>query len=327
MAVSAEAHGDGLPNERPDPITTLRGWRRFVEEVPPRFELLPEAEWAALSEAARPAYNKARFNYHCRRVVLATPTLQEVEQQRLTLINHHGSIARRGLVVSGPSFTGKSTALMQLGRAHELWIRQRYPSQDRIPVVYVATPPQCSPCGLVVAAARFLGLSPINPRVSLTNVVDAVSQALIEARCDVVLVDEINNLYVPTAADEYPFDQLKYLTELLPATFVYAGTDLEQSGLFTGGHSPQTARRFTIVKSEPIPYGSEWEGLVASLEAGLRLHRHEGGTLTRLDRYLHERTHGMVGNLSHLIQTGALAAIDDGSEAITRQLLEAIPLN
>ncbi|SCG72217.1 ATP-binding protein [Micromonospora inositola] len=328
MAVNAEAHGDGLPNERPDPITTLRGWRRFVEAVPPHFELLPEAEWAALSEAVRPAYNKARFDYHCGRVVLATPTIQEIEEQvGLSQLNHHDSIARRGLVVSGPPFTGKSTGLTQLGRAYELWVRQRYPSQDRIPVVYVSTPPQWSPRNLAAEVARFLGLSPINPRASFTNFVDAVGQALTEARCDLVLVDEIHNLYLPTAAGEYPSDQLKYLTERLPATFVYAGINLEQSGLFTGVRGTQTAGRFVFVNTGPIPYGPEWEGLVATLEAGLRLHCHEGGTLTGLDRYLHERTHGMIGNLSHLILAGALAAIDDGSEAITRQLLETIPLN
>ncbi|WP_201749771.1 ATP-binding protein [Micromonospora sicca] len=289
--------------------------------------MLPEAEWAALSEAARPAYNKARFDYHCGRVVLATPTIQEIEEQvGLTQLNHHDSIARRGLVVSGPPFTGKSTGLTQLGRAYELWIRQRYPSQDRIPVVYVTTPPQCSPRNLVAEVARFLGLSPINPRAGFTNFVDGVGQALTEARCDLVLVDEIHNLYLPTAAGEYPSDQLSYLTERLPATFVYAGINLEQSGLFTGGHAAQTARQITLVKAGAIPYGPEWEGLVANLEAGLRLHRHEDGTLIRLDRYLHERTHGMIGNLSHLIQAGALAAIDDGSEAVTRQLLEVIRL-
>lgn len=64
---------------------------------------------------------------------------------------------------------------------------------------------------------------------------------------------------------------------------------------------------------------------MATLEAALRLHRHERGTLTGLDRYLHQRTRGMIGSLSHLIRAAALSAIEDGSEAITRQRLDTIP--
>jgi len=39
-------------------------------------------------------------------------------------------------------------------------------------------------------------------------------------------------------------DHLKYFTEHLPATFAYAGVDVERSGLFTGsgaGRSPDAA--------------------------------------------------------------------------------------
>jgi hypothetical protein len=66
---------------------------------------------------------------------------------------------------------------------------------------------------------------------------------------------------------------------------------------------------------------------VATLEAALRLHRHERGTLQRLDRYLHKRTGGMIGSLSHLVRAAALTAIDTGAEAITRDLLEGVPVD
>ncbi|MFF1569555.1 hypothetical protein ACFVY1_40125 [Streptomyces sp. NPDC058293] len=62
--------------------------------------------------------------------------------------------ARRGLIVSCPSTTDKSTALKQLGRTHQLNVNQRHPASDRFPVVKVTTPPKGSPRKL----ARFLGL-------------------------------------------------------------------------------------------------------------------------------------------------------------------------
>ena len=35
----------------------------------------------------------------------------------------------------------------------------------------------------------------------------------------------------------------------------------------------------------------------------------------------------MIGSLSHLIRAGAITAILDGSEAITRELLDGIPVD
>jgi len=49
--------------------------------------------------------------------------------------------------------------------------------------------------------------------------------------------------------------------------------------------------------------------------------------LSALDRYLHQRTAGMIGSLSHLIRGAALEAIMDGTEKITRQLLDTVDLD
>jgi hypothetical protein len=65
-------------------------------------------------------------------------------------------------------------------------------------------------------------------------------------------------------------------------------------------------------------------GLVATLESALRLHHHEPGALTR---YLHRRTGGMIGSLSHLVRAAAHLAILEGDEAITRKLMDTIPVD
>ena len=49
--------------------------------------------------------------------------------------------------------------------------------------------------------------------------------------------------------------------------------------------------------------------------------------LLRLDAYLHERTDGMIGSLSHLIRGAAVEAILDGSEKITRETLDRVGLD
>ncbi len=91
-------------------------------------------------------------------------------------------------------------------------------------------------CQQAMEFARFLGgLPTLNQRMNVTDISDAVCQVLIDARTDIVVVDEIHNLNLDTRAGEELSDHLKYFTEHLPATFVYAGIEVERSGLlFTG---------------------------------------------------------------------------------------------
>jgi hypothetical protein len=122
-------------------------------------------------------------------------------------------------------------------------------------------------------------------------------------------------------------DTLKYFSERIPATFVYAGIDIENSELLAGTRGAQIAGRFTLVPTRPFPYGDEWKGLVATMEETLLLHDHPPGTLVKLDRYLHNRTDGMIGALSHAIRGAAIDAILNGTERVTKDGLDAIPLD
>jgi hypothetical protein len=320
---------DLLDADRREPTMTLSGWRRFVDSPPASFTPLPQQQWQQLTDEARGRYDEARINYHSEMVVVATSTVREVARQGrlLTFLNRREISARRGLIVSGLQTTGKSTALKQLGRTHELMVRQRHPGTDRIPVVYVTTPPKGSPRKLAMEFARFLGLPPVRRGQNSTDIADAVCQVLIDARVDLVLVDEIHNLNLATSAGEDMSDHLKYFTEHLPATFVYAGINVERSGLFTGVRGKQIAGRCVLVNTGPFTCRDEWASLLATLEAALRLHRHEPGTLPKLTRYLHQRTGGMIGSLSHLVRAAALTAILDGGEQITRKLLDSIPVD
>ncbi|MFN3008766.1 ATP/GTP-binding protein, partial [Mycolicibacterium wolinskyi] len=171
--------------------------------------------------------------------------------------------------------------------------------------------------------ARFLGLPPVR-RMNVTDIADAVCQVLIDARTDIVVVDEIHNLNLDTRAGEELSDHLKYFTEHLPATFVYAGIDVERSGVFTGTRGRQLAGRCGVINTAAFPYGQEWRALVAAMEGTLRLHRHEPGTLVRQTKHLHQRTGGMIGSLAHLIRSAAIRAMLDHTEHIDREGLDSV---
>ena len=67
--------------------------------------------------------------------------------------------------------------------------------------------------------------------------------------------------------------------------------------------------------------------LIAAREATLRLHHHEPGTLPAQAKYLHQRTGGMIGSLTHLIRGAAIRAILGGQEALTRGLLDPVRID
>ena len=120
-------------------------------------------------------------------------------------------------------------------------------------------------------------------------------------------------------------DHLKYFTEHLPATFVYAGIDVPRR--LSGLRGAQILGRSVVISTGPAPCGGEWNSMIATLEDALRLHRHKPGTLQRNARYLHRRTGGMIGSLSHLVRASAQIAILEGQEAITRKLMETVPVD
>ena len=51
------------------------------------------------------------------------------------------------------------------------------------------------------------------------------------------------------------------------------------------------------------------------------------GTLTGLDEYLFGRTNGMIGSLSQLVRGAAILAIQNGTEQITKELLDLVPVD
>ena len=269
-------------------------------------------------------------------MVVTTPTIRKVIHigRRLVLLNRHqhGAGARRGLVVTGPPGTGKTTAITELGRAHELRVRRRSPATvQRLPVVYVTVPPRATPRMLAVEFARFLGL-PVTRSMNQSDVTGAVCQVLGALHTDLVLVDELHNLNLRTHGGADVSDQLKYLAERISATFVYAGIDLAAVGMFSGIRGRQIAGRFITITTGPLPYGTgeqrqQWRRLLATLEGTLRLGAHRPGTLVRLDRYLYERTGGMIGSLLHLVRAAAIDAILDRSERITKASFDAVVLD
>jgi fibrillarin-like rRNA methylase len=82
-----------------------------------------------------------------------------------------------------------------------------------------------------------------------------------------------------------------------------------------------------MTRTGKFPYQDEWRSMVATMEQALRLRRHQPGSLIAQAKYLHQRTGGLISSLSHIIRAAAIYAILEGSEQITRDLLDAITVD
>ena len=307
-----------------DPVSTWVGWQRYVDNAPGD-QPADDSGWT----------REQSLDYHSEFVVVGTPAMKRVslELQKMMLLNRrHKGTARRGLIVSGPPSTGKTTTLMELGRIFELSDRVRHPeAKDRLPVAFVSVPPASTPKMLVSEFARFLGV-PVQRRMNQAQITDAVCATLGELRTQLVLVDDIHLLDTRTRSGAETSDQIKHLGERIAATFSYAGVDVDTSPLLVGPRGQQLAGRFKLLRNDPLPHGTAeqqrtWTELVTDLESALRLRHHRPGTLARIAPYLHRRTGGVIGSLSHLIREAAITTIADSTERITKKLLDGIELD
>ena len=216
VTANGERNGDaGTEVGTDEPLTTKEGWRRFVNRQPAGPDGHNPATLELLIEAEREVVKDARQTYHADLPLANTPTIQKVisTARLLVQLNRNQVSARRGLIVSGESGTGKTTALTQLGRTHELHIRRRFPHDGyRLPVLYVTVPPASTARMLAMEFARFFGLS-FTGRVNITDIVDAVCHTAARTGVELVLVDEVHNLNLATRPGAEVSDQSKYFTE------------------------------------------------------------------------------------------------------------------
>ena len=170
--------------------------------------------------------------------MVQTPVIGRIVSQggdliRMNRVAHYG---RSGLMVSGPARTGKTTAVTQLGKTVEVMHRHRNPrpgSRDDIPVIYITVPPAATGKMIAMELARFLGL-PVPRRANITDVIESVCGICLDTRVTMIIVDELHNLDMSTRAGAEASDTLKYFSERLPVTFVYAGIGLDRGALLAG---------------------------------------------------------------------------------------------
>ncbi len=315
----------------PDSLTT---WREFVAYSPDEPDRLSAKRIATLPADAKEQYDQARFTWLGSDVVLETKDTQVLQRQtQITCARSaaRSATARRGLAVSGPAGLGKSTAALLTGKRHEKAARRRAGRFDDpafAPVVYAVVPPGTTPKMMMLSFANWLGLATPG-RATAQDVAEQVVAVMRDLGTSLVIVDEVHNLKTNRQAGAEAASALKGFSERLDATFIYAGIDLLQSDLFAGEMGKQIKARMIVHEVTPYGFGSQaqrdaWTELVLGVESLLPLARHSECALEHEATYLYDRTGGSIGALRALLSDAAIAAILDGTEQVTRRLLDSI---
>lgn len=324
----------------PDALDQWEGLTNILSR-PSELPVLPDATtWGEMGPAERDAFNNRRLDYLGADLVISTPQLKAVVRkvQLAVLQNRSRAAGRLGVLVSGESTMGKTTACLAAMKTIYTRYALQYPQfmeLDHKPVIYIEVPAGCTGKAVIGRFAQFLGL-PIRSRDTLESLLTTVVGQLQKSRTALVVVDEIHNLSTINSSNGESVDVLKSLSNRVPATFLYAGINIHLGPLLTGDRGQQIRGRFTaeVLHRYMTATTNEqalWKEIIESFEHQLLLFNHHKGDLAAQAEYLHDRTRGSIGSLGRLL-TGAAqwlistdADVDD--ETITHDVLESIPLD
>jgi hypothetical protein len=249
-------------------LTTKHDWRTFVAAARSARPQMPTlAAYRAMAAAQRRRFNDARRSHHAAFGPVETPQMRRIYDEVMevveTNLRNGRPGARKGRVLDGLGGAGKTTIAAEFGRDLELALRRRHPGEltaagaDYVPVVFVTLPAKTTVKGLNLRLARFLDI-PVPKRPPTTEwLTERVQEQALRAATALIVIDEIHYLNLRYGDNRDVNNHLKDLANLIPATFLYAGIDVEGSRLFTEGAASsdersQLRRRFGSLPVAPF---------------------------------------------------------------------------
>ena len=337
---------------RRDPLLSrYEGWRAFAE-TPPQSppERLTAGALRQLSNEARDEYNERRGSYHSTFLV-RTPAVGRILTHLWDLVesSRQGPDRVKGAaVIDAPPALGKSTVANAFGREFHLQQVHRHGSTldggqtEHIPVCRVGFTGSMTTRALNESILNFYAHpaadSARNRYLRNRNLATVAADCVHRHGTRLIIVDDVHFLRIHTQEGVAVANELKWLANEYPATFLFTGVDMGRTGLLSEGHRDgrtamsQTARRWTLLSLEPFkpPALDEqrtWDSLLATIEVKLVLAHAGPGMLRNESDYLYARSSGIIGSLFELIIRACARAIRNGDERLTRELFEEVRID
>lgn len=340
-----------LPLNRSELLSTYEGWREFAEapalEQPER---LSAAQIHTLSDDAREEHEFRRAAYHSSFLV-KTPQNERLNVRLWDLVeaNQQGPDRVKGAaVIDAPPGLGKSTAINAFGRAfHRKQIARHGQDLDdgqtqHIPVCRVGFTGNMTTRALNESILNFYN----HPAAGVTksryirnrNMAALAAESVRRHGTRLIIVDDVHFLKIHTNEGIAVANELKWLANEYPATFLFTGVNMTSTGLLSESKASdkmamsQTARRWTLLGLPPFAPPVEdarmpWISLLGSIEHRLVLANAPERMLREQADYLWVRSTGMIGSLFELIIRASARAIRTGEETLSRELLDDIEID
>lgn len=345
ISTSSQSFSSPFPERS---IRTVEDWRKFVSKPSAVKPELPSAEeFFAMTKAERKQVNERRIHYNHSFGPVMVPAMERIHKAGLRLAEQNLRAqpgARPGLIINGDSTIGKSTIAMQLGRKYELKLTQNYEitttptGHNFYPVAYINLPATMAILNFNILLSNFYHI-PVSRRQREEDMTSAIKAAAADCGTSMFILDDIHFLQIRNRTHATLNNHIKSLANSISATFVYAGIDLENTGLLTEGKSAekggntQTGHRFKIFDLNAFSMEStiacqNYEDLLNYFEDEISLYKQKRSDLFKIfGQYILDRTGGFIGPISLLLRECSTLAINNGSEEFRFADLDKIRLD
>jgi hypothetical protein len=327
-------------------LSRKEGWRRWVDTPPrQRPEPLTARHMSKLDGDARMEYDEARHDWHANFGVLKTPQLvaSHDELDQIVATNRQDPDRVRGAaVLDALPGLGKTTIANTFARDFDRAQRRRFgevteDGHERLPVFRVGLTSRTTLRTLNRMICEFYG-HPGTDRANAAQLASFAVDCVLSCHTRIGIVDDLHFIDMNRRDGIEVSNHLKWLSDELPVTFIYAGVGLAERRLFAEGlHGDrivlaQTARRWTRLELPPFVVTDDigrrqWTSLLKATERQLVLADAHLGMLAGIADYLFARTTGHIGSFITLITRGCYKAIHSGTERITIELLDTIRID
>lgn len=277
---------------------------------------LTRDEYLALDELAREKNDEERIKWIGSRLWVKNSTTMEVIRSVKAALAMRDPlvVGERGICIYGPAHAGKSTALMQVGRATEHQLARRNPDyreEGIVPVIWIDAPPSATPKAIASAILRFFDI-PFSPRGTSDSLLDQAARLTAKAHTQLIIIDEMQKLRLDGPSGDNAVNALKALMNGTPATLLFSGIDLRDR--LASHAAQQIMRRCEEIEFKPFRASdpqerADFHDLIRAFSNELRLLDQESDYLMPHANLLMELSGGLIGPLRRVIAGATTRAI------------------
>jgi hypothetical protein len=299
------------------------------------------AQLADLSARELALYHDARNVWHANIGPLKTPQLVDLHEHLDEIVGSNrqqGGKAKPGALVDAYAGTGKTTAVLDFACEYfreQVRLRGETTSHGhrRVPVIYISLTGNTQIRGLNASICRFYKLP---TRGDADTLAERAVDAVRSMGTRVFVVDDIHFLASGTTNTARMVNQLKFLSNTFPVTFIHVGVGVKDRGILNEGRSlaewlhAQFGRRTTLLTLAPFQVDDdqgryEFRRVLLTIEKKLVLaEKYPGMLADDLADYFWTRTSGHFASLMTLVNRGCYRAIRTGRERLDEDLLNQV---